>query len=285
MKSRPISLASLATVLLICSSCSKQGGQEESREKFDTPNVAPTSAPGVAWKYAYDFQLPDSVIDRVQEQHASECEALGIARCRITGLRYSVNDDNAVSGMLEVKLAPEIARQFGKRATGDVRSAGGRLSNTEFTGEDTEPVLSAAARKQSSAQVQIADLEKQLANRSLKDSERAELQSQLSELRSRVDDAQSTAGQAQAKLASTPMTFNYYGKGGIGGFAGRNPVMDAARSFVASLVTMITLVLQVLAVLLPWAILIALVIWLARSRAGRAVIGFFRRLKPTPNED
>jgi hypothetical protein len=48
---------------------------------------------------------------------------------------------------------------------------------------------------------------------------------------------------------------------------------------------MITLVLQVLAVLLPWAILIALVIWLARSRAGRAVIGFFRRLKPTPNED
>ena len=81
------------------------------------------------------------------------------------------------------------------------------------------------------------------------------------------------------------MTFNYYGKGGIGGFAGRNPVIDALRSFVASLVTMITLVLQVLAVLLPWAIPIALLIWLARSRAGRAVGGLFRRLKQTPNED
>jgi hypothetical protein len=282
MKSRPIYLASLAPLLLVCASCSKneQGGD---RQHFEEPEVSPTAAPGVAWKYAYDFQLPDDAIDKVQEQHASECEALGVARCRITGLRYSVNNDNAVSAMLEVKLAPEIARQFGKRATGDVRSAGGRLSNTEFTGEDTEPVLSEAARNQSDAQARIADIEKQLANRSIKDTERAQLQSQLGELRSLLAGTRSTASQTQARLASTPMAFNYYGKGGIGGFAGRNPVMDAARSFVASLVTMITLVLQVLAVLLPWAILVALVVWLVRSRAGRALTRFFRRLKPTPD--
>jgi len=79
---------------------------------------------------------------------------------------------------------------------------------------------------------------------------------------------------AQERLASTPMTFNYYGKGGITGFAGRNPLMDAVRSFVGSLVTMISFVLQALAVLLPWLLLLGLVILIARSRPGRALARF-----------
>jgi hypothetical protein len=73
------------------------------------------------------------------------------------------------------------------------------------------------------------------------------------------------------------MTFTYYGKGGISGFAGHNPVMDAVRSFVSSLVAMITITLQVLAFVLPWAILILLIYLLVRSRPARAVRRFFKR--------
>jgi hypothetical protein len=277
MQSRPICLASLAIALFLGSSCSKGGGPQRAEDVHETPNVSPTAAPGVAWRYAYEFQLADDAIESVQEQHASECEALGVTRCRITGLRYSVSDDEAVSAMLEVKLAPDIARRFGKQATVDVRKAGGRLSSTEFNGEDTGPALTQTTRSQGDVQARIADIQKQLANRALKDSERAQLQSQLNDLRSQLAETQSAAAATQEKLASTPMTFNYYGKGGISGFAGHNPIMDAARSFVASLVTMITFVLQVLAVLLPWLILIALLVLLVRSRAGRAVGRFFAR--------
>jgi len=284
MPSRPIRAASLAITLCVSSSCSQQRNEAPARRP-EGPDVSPTAAPTVAWQYSYDFQLPDDVIDKVQEKHASECEALGIARCRITGLRYSVSDDQAVSAMLEVKLAPKIARQFGKVATTDVRNAGGRLSSTEFTGEDTGPAQSETAFSQSDMETRIADLEKQLVNPSLKDSERAQLQSQLAELRSRLAETRSKAAETQEKLASTPMTFNYYGKGGITGFAGRNPVMDAARSFVASLVTMITIVLQVLAVLLPWAVLVALIVLLARSRVGRAIGGLVRRKESETSAD
>ncbi len=283
MLSRPIRAASLAIALILCSSCAKQ--DDKGPRTSEESDVSPTAAPGVAWQYTYAFQLPDEAIDKVQERHASECEALGIARCRITGLRYSVSDDQAVSAMLEVKLAPNIARQFGKVAANDVRSAGGRLSSTEFTGEDTAPAQSETARSQSDLETRITDLEKQLANPSLKDSERAQLQSQLAEMRSRLAETRSKAAETQEKLASTPMTFNYYGKGGITGFAGRNPVMDAARSFVASLVTMITIVLQVLAVLLPWAVLLALIVLLARSRVGRAIGGLLRRKESESSAD
>ena len=274
MRFRPLTVASLALTLALFAACSKQNGSGQGGDLHEGPDVSPTAAPGVAWRYAYEFQLPDDAIEAVQEAHASECEALGVSRCRITGLRYSVSNDNAVSAMLEVKLAPELARQFGKQATGDVRKAGGRLSNTEFSGEDVGPVLSQAARNKSDAQTQVSGIQKQLANRSLNDGERAQLQSQLDQLRSQAWVNQAASDAAQERLASTPMTFNYYGKGGITGFAGRNPLMDAVRSFVGSLVTMISFVLQALAVLLPWLLLLGLVILIARSRPGRALARF-----------
>jgi hypothetical protein len=268
-------LLMIATALL-AGGCSR-AGPDEARDVHESPNVSPTAAPGVAWKYGYDFELPDEAIASVQEAHASKCEALGVSRCRITGLDYSVNNDNAVSATLEVKLAPDLARQFGKDATSMVTKANGRLSHTEFSGEDTAPASTEAARTENDAARRIAAIEKQLGNPSLKDAERAQLQQQLSELRSQVVQAQSSAQTTQERLASTPMTFNYYGKGGISGFAGHNPVMDAARSFVSSMVTMINVVLQVFAVLLPWLLLLFLLVLLARSRAGRTV---GRMLKP-----
>lgn len=277
MRRRPIRVAALAVAIVLTSSCSKGGPQRDAMDVHEAPNVSPSAAPGVAWEYAYDFELPDEAISAVQEAHASSCEALGVARCRITGLRYTVGNDDAVSAMLQVKLAPEIARQFGKQATSAVTKADGRLSNMEFEGEDTAPLSAEAVRAEAGASRRIADIEKQLANPSLKDAERAQLQQQLAGLRSDVGTAQATTASTQAKLASTPMTFNYYGKGGIAGFAGHNPVMDAARSFVSSLVAMITITLQALALLLPWALLILLIYFVVRSRPARAIGRFFKR--------
>src|SRR3546814_9829361 len=47
-----------------------------------SPNIGVTSAPGVAFNYAYAFRLDDSRIAAVQEEHAAACEALGTTRCR-----------------------------------------------------------------------------------------------------------------------------------------------------------------------------------------------------------
>jgi hypothetical protein len=262
-------------VVLMLAGCSAQDNSQQHREAFESPDVSPTAAPGVAFRYEYQFELPDEAIAGVQEKHAARCEAMGVAKCRITGLNYTVDQDNAVSASLTVKLDPGIARQFGKDATADVKDADGRLQSTEFTGEDTEPTTTEATRQQSDLQTRIADIEKQLASTS-KDNERAQLQSQLNELRSQLSNAQSAIAGAKTQLASTPMTFNYYGRGGISGFRA-NPVWEAARLFVSSLVTMISVVLQIIAVLLPWAVLIFLLYLLGTSRIGRAIGRFFGR--------
>jgi hypothetical protein len=282
-------------VALISAGCSKSGGPDQAQtgstsgsdrsetyappareqiERYAPPDISPTAAPGVAFNYEYAFELPDESIASVQEAHAARCESLGPARCRITGLNYSLNDDNAVSASLAVKLAPEIARQFGKDATKDVAAADGKLRRTEFTGQDTEPATTQATREQSDIQARIAGIEKQLGS-AKSGEERSQLQSQLADLKNRYAERDSTIANAKQLLASTPMTFSYYGRGGISGFRA-NPVWEAFRLFVSSLVTMTSVILQVLAVLLPWAALLFVIYLVVTSRIGRAIGRFFR---------
>jgi hypothetical protein len=262
----------------LVASCSSQEGYEpgEGAEELgsDTsaaPDVSPTAAPGVAFTYDYDFRLPDERIDDVQEAHASQCERLGIDRCRITGIRYSVDAQEQVYGMLRVKLDPAIARQFGKNAAAGVEQAGGQLINAEFTGTDEGSVIRRTASQREEVERQIAEIERRLASAGPNDRERTELQQQLAQLRSQLAQARTSIAQSEERLALTPMTLSYYGKGGVPGFGGRNPVEDAWRTFIGSSVTMIQFLLLSLAVLLPWGALLLLIVLLLRSRPARAV--------------
>src|SRR5688572_33423589 len=81
------------------------------------PNISVTAAPGVAFNYRYAYRLPNARISAAQEAHASMCEKLGITRCRITGMRYSLVNERDVSASLELKLDPAIARHCGKDGT------------------------------------------------------------------------------------------------------------------------------------------------------------------------
>lgn len=271
-------------VTLASVGCSKRAEQPGDRDvaaapaaRYETtdgrtpPSIAPTAAPGVAFDYKYSFRLADEAISKVQEAHAARCEALGVGRCRITGLGYSVSDDDTVQASLEVKLAPEIARAYGKEATTEVVKAGGRLSQTEFTGEDTAPTTDAATTTKSDAEQQIKSIEQRISTKGSGDRERAQLQGQLDALRQQISESKTVISGQQAKLASTPMSFNYIGKGGVAGFRGQNPLIEAGHSFVASMVAMISIVLQFLAFVLPWILLLALVIALLRTAAGRTL--------------
>lgn len=284
MRRSGLMVSALSLCAAACSQQSSSSDEQVSHDLAEAPDVSPTAAPGVAFRYLYQFELPDEAIAGVQEKHASRCEGLGVARCRITGLEYSVLEGDAVTASLTVKLAPEIARQFGKEAANVVTGENGRLRKTEFTGEDTEPVTTSASREQSTIEARITELERQLAA-TTKDAERAQLQSQLSEMRSRLAAARSTIADTQQRLASTPMTFHYYGRGGIQGFQ-TNPVREALRSFVDSTVLMITFVLQLLAYLLPWALLLALLLLVYRSRPGQAVRRFVaKRTAPISGDE
>jgi len=266
------------TVLLVALAACAQKGEDADQtmnaveeSSLGSPDIAPSAAPGVAFSYAYDFRLDDGRIAAAQEAHAGACEKLGLARCRITGLKYTIGEDEQVTAMLAVKLDPVIARQFGKQSTASIEAAGGRLVNAEFSGEDEGSAIRTATSERREIEARIAEIEKRLATLGAGDRERTALQGQLDELRASQSDKSQSIAVSEERLANTPMTFNYYGKGGIPGFRGTNPFAEAWKTFIASGVTMISFLLQFLGAVLPWALLLLAIALVIRSRVGAYV--------------
>lgn len=252
----------LAGAALFVGSCS-------ANESGGAGDGVSSSSPGRAWQFNYDFLLADKRIEQVQERHGARCEQLGPARCRITGMRYSVNEDDGVSGELQVKLNPAIARRLGRLALEDVRTVEGKLVRTEFVGEDVGTGVANARSTGDELTRQIADLQQRIDAAQVGSPERAELQRQLEALNARASEQRDLARGGEERLAATPVTFHYFGEGGIPGFR-ENPVRESFKLMASSFVTMISFVLKAVGVLLPWALLLTLLVLVWRSRPVRA---------------
>ncbi|MEE9433368.1 MAG: hypothetical protein V3V15_03925 [Sphingorhabdus sp.] len=274
---------------LVLAACSDGGVREEASydvaeneaaESADSvagsPNISPTAAPGVAFNYRYAFRVPDVQIAAVQEVHAAACETLGISRCRITGMRYQLIDEDEVEGFLSFKLDPMIARKFGKEAISSVEKAEGILVDSEISGRDVGTQIDNSQRRSSDMGAELKRIERRLAAKGLGDRERSELQEQAERLRGRLSSEKETRREDEASLATTPMQFSYSSGDGILGL-GRNPLSGALDTSIGSFVTMASFVIVAIGVILPWLILAILLLLLWRSPLGRGARGWFTK--------
>src|SRR3954468_24364441 len=184
-------------------------GNAAAEADLAAPGIAPTAAPGVAFNYKYAFRLPAERISGVQEEHASACEKLGLARCRITGMYYHLTGDRDIEARLDFKLDPALARAFGKQGIDAVNHADGLLVESEINGEAEQSAIDAARRGETDAGERLAQIGAQLARKDVRSPERAELQTQAEQLRDAMAANRATRTEKQALLATTPMSFAY----------------------------------------------------------------------------
>jgi len=293
----------LVTILLVggCSDASPRGG-ESATQAFDVaepapataaeetapssraagPNVAPTAAPGVAFNYRYAFRLPSQRVASVQEQHARACEQLGVARCRITDMRYRVVNDRDVEGMLGFKLEPGLARRFGQAGAELVARSEGMLTESTITGTDVGTSIRTAGRNIAEMAEELARIEAQLRQRGLVAERRAQLEYEAQQLRQAIRASQAQRQENQESLATTPVVFNYGSGNLVPGFDSRPSLTRAAARGWDNFVEGIALIFLIAVTLLPWAAL-ALIGWglwrLLRARIG--VLG----AEPTPEPE
>jgi hypothetical protein len=235
------------------------------------PNVRVSAAPGVAFNYRYAFRVPDAKIAGVQEEHAAACETLGLSRCRITGMRYQLIDEDEVNASLAFKLDPSIARKFGKDAISSVEKAKGILVDSEISGIDVGSQITASQRRSSDLQAELNRIEARLKAGGMGDRERTELQEQAQRMRDQLDGERDTRRVGEESLATTPMEFSYSGGEGIPGFGSGNPFAGAWETAIASFVTMASFLLLLIGGGLPWVLLVVGLIWLLRSKLGLGV--------------
>ncbi|MEO6717587.1 MAG: DUF4349 domain-containing protein [Novosphingobium sp.] len=252
---------------MLIAGCSKPAN-DTSGDHAATPRVGISSAPGVSLTYLYGFRLPVERIASVQEEHAAQCEALAAPRCRIVGMTYDVSRDRTVTASIQFKLAPEMARHFGKQGVDAVVKRGGMLASSKIESEESGTVIADAERDRASVEAERSRIEKQLAQPNLGSPERIELQAKLSELANAIRESQTTRSEAASKLASTPMTF-IYESGDVDLSLSDGPILGAIKDGWSNIVAGFALILMMLITVLPWIGTLALIVWLWRRFGAR----------------
>ncbi|WP_431470229.1 hypothetical protein [Sphingosinithalassobacter sp. LHW66-3] len=130
--------AALAALMLL-GGCDPIGGDRDETETaapdFASREAAAAfAATGSPFDYRYAFRLPGDRVKPVLESNADACDRLGEQRCRVLAVRYRVKDASRVTAVLTVKIDPAIARAFGDAVTEAVASADGQLVDTEIAG-------------------------------------------------------------------------------------------------------------------------------------------------------
>lgn len=231
------------------------------------PGISVTAAPGVAFNYRYAFRLPSNRISATQEAHAQMCERLGLARCRITGMRYRLENERDISAMLELKLDPAIARNFGKQATALVTRGKGMLVDQEISGVDAGAAIGDANRTEARAQDDLARVEADLRHPGLNNATRERLLAEAAALRSETRAVAANRDADRESLARTPMVFTYGSGSLIPGFDTSSPIREALANAAEMFVGAIGVIITLVAALLPWAVLLALALWIIRRFA------------------
>jgi hypothetical protein len=173
------------------------------------PNIAPTAAPGVAFNYRYAFALAAHRVSELQEKHATMCEQLGTAKCRITGVHYQVLGPNDIEARLELKLDPDSARHFGRQATDAVREAGGMATETQISGIDVGTGIRQTGRTIEQLNADLQRIQGRLAARNILPEERERLEEEAQRVRDQIATLRENREAQQETLATTPMVFQY----------------------------------------------------------------------------
>lgn len=244
-------LAALA-LLAGCDDVSRTPADAKGQSEFaSAANAEAFSSTGSGFDYRYAYRLPGARVKGVLQSNADACDRIGPARCKIVAMRYRVDDGNKTRAVLTIRIDPSIARAFGDAVTKNVTGSDGVLTDTEITGADSTATARSAAV--------IRRLQDQLQNaRAIATPEGQSRAARLQNALSTIAEVEASQGQT---LANAPMLFTYESSSALTGLGSSEANFRTAG---ATLENSVAQLVQVLASIGPWCLLMLLVVLLLR---------------------
>ncbi len=223
---------------------------------------APVSMPQIAYRFGYTFEVAGTNVKSLQERHADRCEALGPRKCRILSMDQS-EDANSSNGTLQLAVAANLARSFGKELTTAAQGADAELVASSIDGDDLSKDIvdtEARLRARSLLRDRLMDV---LRNRKGTVQELVDAERGVAQVNEEIDQARSWLAEMKSRVQYSRLDIDYRsGAPQTDGFSA--PVKDAWSSVGESLGSMVAALIRLLTLLGPLALLCWLIVKLWR---------------------
>jgi len=189
----------------------------------------PTAAPKIAYVYSYGFRVERDAIAPLQERHADMCANLGPLTCQVRSMSQSGADDDYGYGELELSVAADKARDFGRKLAGAVEAEGGEQVSSTIEGEDLSKQIVDTEARLRSREVLRDRLMEVLRTRKGSVQELVEAERGVAQVNEEIDQARSWLQEMRGRVAYSRITVTYQSEGaGPGGFV--EPIRKAVSS-------------------------------------------------------
>lgn len=224
---------------------------------------AATGASFIAYSHEWAFELPARALLPTLAAHRRLCAEMGPARCQLLGSSQTRGEGDAIEARLELRVAPGDTASLGQQLESSVAAADGRTLSAQISGEDLTRQLidaEAALRAKRALRDRLQGL---LERREGKLAELLETEKALAETQAQLDAATALLAELRRRVDFSTVTIRSRSTRSLALDRGR-PLADAwanaSHTLSASLASLLTLLVAAL----PWALLVALGVWVAR---------------------
>lgn len=264
---------------LVLSGCSKSpdhaAGAKLSTYDVTSPSGASPAAaattptgPRIAYAYTTTYALDDADIAPVQADHAALCRRLGPTKCLVvkTSLTGANGGAGTTGGETHLLVDARLAPDFGKRLDASNAAAGGTVAERKVDAEDvTKQIVDTDARvraKQALATRLLGLINS--ANGKVADLVAAERA--FAETQEELDAARSLRATLEQRVAMSAIDITYVSSASDSALA---PIRRSIGGIGETLAFSIAALVNVVIAILPWALLLAGLIWIRRRRGWR----------------
>ncbi len=272
----------IATLLL--AGCGKPGTAPEDVRSLDVKEDAvaadatqapqdkappvPAAEPRVAYKYRHGYRLEASDVGRVQQAHLALCDKLGTAHCRVVSMERASSEGDFIRASLNLQVEARQARAFGAALDKVVGDAGGDFSDQGIEAEDLSKQMVDTEARIKAKQALADRLLALLQNRSGKVGELVEAERAFADAQEELDAARSWMAEMQQRVSFSAIEISYNSSAPSGSGLWqpiRASFASAGRTIGSSVGSLVSFV----AIVLPWLIAGAGLVWLLRRLGWR----------------
>jgi hypothetical protein len=254
-------------------------GRAAQQPQTNQPNVPPGASPVLylAYTYGVGLEIPSERLSGVMDQHVQACQAAGPRVCQLIGSNRSGDPESFMQGYVSIRGEPTWLRTFMAGLEAQADQAGGRIVSQTVQSEDlTRQIVDTEAhlRAQTALRDRLQDL---LRSRPGRLSDLLEVERELARVQGEIDATQSNLAVMRTRVAMSELTLNYQSAPRSVGSDTLEPLKHAFADFLGIIVTGFAAIIYVIAGLIPIAVIIVPLVWLAlrwrKKRGGR----FFNR--------
>jgi hypothetical protein len=261
-------------------------GQQGPTTTSPSQPAGPTPVLYLAYAYAVGLEIPSQRLSGVMDAHVQACQSAGPRLCQLIGSNRQGDPDSFMQGYVSMRGEPTWLRTFMGGLEAQADEAGGRIVSQSVNSEDlTRQIVDTEARLR--ALTALRDrLQELLRSRPGRLADLLEVERELARVQGEIDATQSGLAVMRTRVAMSELTLNYGSSPRPVGSDTLEPLRQALANFLGIVVAGFAAIITIIAGLIPVAVVVVPLVWLAlRWRKRRGGRFFGPRPAPPPPPD